>query len=1014
MKKINRILLVTLAFIMLISSLPAYADEDYGAPSPSPSPSYQKTTDQLTEVAAFSVSAETEEKIYAEAEVEPEIIVQPEDKKKSNEELETETEAEQTDEETEKPETVSAEKAFENAEPLPAQNAETEGDSSSSMIVDDAEDSSVRADVIYSVIIKTENNQFYRGFTRDMVQEILAAIGFLYPDYMRVKMNVFAYRLKKTNRDDRMFTKLASGIISDHWTDLLPDSFDFDALEEVDIAKYIQQSDRVLVIGKFDNIDGEKFRKMFLGKTETQKWLNLLVDVKESVEEDPQLPVYQVQNTVKTAFDIFTSFESKNFPHKISLTQSRDQDYRLEFPDDTLACHVIITENKSNVGGKQENVIDFPDMQLITIKCDGQDGSLQLENNGLEKTLLVCYSLNPFSAEYHADAGKSYSIQDQPVVSVSITKKEEENEQGIIIAPEEWKASLTRIDESGIIDLPLVQEEMTYTHQMDFKAFDTGEYAYEFKVWNEKHSEFHWEKTFTVQVEDKAPWLKDEAMPFNGKTEEYYLDAPIQLNLSETRFDLEPIFDDDGGTSGLTYFIDSADVPGITINGYYLEIEPEKMPEGLTEIQIKAMDQHEHISEQAYPMAFKIKRVKQYIQADTKAEFFIESSKKKGDKLSVGAQISYPEEIEEYILHLNDEQMYALQAQYIVKVQIDSEEPYQLLADKNILHRDVVSYQDVFTLPLKTGEHNVRFTVVFKYEDQEILLKEENKQFQIENQPPVMIDKPEQDIALEIPGPWILQGGIRQTEEKRHLDQMIRTEPLDEITVTVIGDNLHLTSKEGSTFIISDQDNADIGNTIVWDTVNDQEAPTLLFKTEKRGDGVVTLEIEDQDKAKADPVTFRISTRYHDEAGLNLKGIIIVAAILLLILTLVLIRVLKPKFKKEHMIVVSLGNYERVLCLEKWKKNVVSIEELLVYCEVPAWKDLLTNNINHLFLKPGGQKCAAYLLNAKKIGVDVYINSRLEESNRIPLSHDNVAEIYLFSKEPYVSLPDEPLVIRFQ
>lgn len=884
------------------------------------------------------------------------------------------------------------------------------------------------ADVTYCIVIKTENDSF-TGLSRDTVQELLAAIGFLYPNDLRIKMNVLTYRAKKTDAFSRglVYTSLVSGFISDHWLDLLPERFVFDSLlEEENVGQRIQEADNVLIIGDFTEAELIRLQNW---KKNSQHWCRIINGESRSAAQSEIVTIFplQVRNVIEASKEIFCTFETGRFPQKIFMEKSSDPDYSLQVSDGGLYCHVIITGNKGNIGYSQEKVAEFPDASLYRIKTKNLLDSiaLQLDNNGTEKMLLISEFINPYNVTFDLQKNNSvYSIKEKPIITATVEKKQDDIFQGIDINMDEWKASLYLVDENGEDQsLEITQDALQYASELNFETFKTGKYHYRFKVWNENNSDYYWEKDYFLQIKNEPPKLikKNE-----NKQVSYYLSVPVQLNSNpETSFDLAPLFYDDSGIEQLSYYIEPMEVQGIQIIGDKLNINPEQLQEGMTEVTVYAKDQFDQPSEDGYRIAFSVMRVAEYLNSNDQGLDL--SSDKEGTKdkpLTVFVTYHFPETVNAYLMQLKKdgklmELREKLRAEGTVSSNLGNEEitkqlTFELQEDDDDLFQ-VCFKAEMEKVDLDTGECMLHVSVSMDGDAFKEAQKEADEQYTIINQPPALKQEVSQvqNIQFEIPGPWILQKNYCDNEKQYRLDELIDTEPLDIITINISGKSMQLTAKEGHSYIISDQDSKTIdNNTITWDTAQDDNIPTLVFKATKRGETEVHLEITDQDNASASPLTFLFTTRYHDEARLNTIGVITVSLIILLVLMAIILYLIKPSFSQNSKVTVSLGTYQQELSLEKWRKKQVSIEDILIYCGIPMWKDFLNDNVKKIVLKPGGKKSAAVILNACKYDIQVKVNHALLNNNRIFLKQGDTVELYIYADTSVDPEPSEPITLR--
>lgn len=834
------------------------------------------------------------------------------------------------------------------------------------------------AEVSYCIIARYDGSQFGDGLSWESLEEIVSAVGFLYPEYVKARFSVLALK-----QDSTEGITLFSGSIDAGMPVFFPEAMV--TVSSVPLEKSIQSANRIVLIGQFSNDECAAFLDAC---SEEQKWL--LITEAQSITEE-KIPWISAGSVLSTAKQIYEFFEEDSFPQQLVLETTTLTEYSLaaNTEGDLLACHILAEGIQEAESIDPEVWAVFPNYSFYSWK-QSVDHTLQLANDGHEKEILICRSFNPYSLDCRMDDNPVWGVKDKPSITVEVRLKPEYEKYAhcIPLTSEEWHAQLyweNRDDEP----IGFSQDGMCFFSCLDLSTFVTGEHQLILDVWNERSPSVHWQKIHNLLVENHTPELTSQA----SAEWVYYLSAPIDPNVP-TEIDLSSIFTDDGGAEFLSFSMEPSQTAGVSLAGSLLSVVPEELTQEETLLHIIASDQAGQKS-CAYDLRLSRVMLRESLN-NGRVVITLNGGEQKGTPLSVCAEYFFTEDVKNYFTVLTEEQQDQFRQMLHPSIQIDGKEPFPLTEMNQVPMSDTaVAYEATYDDILPTGNHTIEFLLSLNNETAPFA--SETATMEVKNQRPQILFT-EESIILEIPGPFFLNQNIETQQTELKLDAVVGVEPLDVITLKATGKTMRLYKINENAYLFTDEDAQDEPvDSIHWDTAG--AAPSITIRKTCHGSEEIKIYISDQDGAapEVSPLILAVEARYRNQHQLFLIFWIAVGLVLALNVSIILVNVLKPRFTSNHQLTVTYDDYHCVLNLHSWKKKGISLQEVLIFSGAPI-PDVLPPQLEKVSITPGRREYAAVIRNAKKYGVVVIQDNAEQDRNRILVKAENPVEINLGAK----------------
>ncbi len=638
-----------------------------------------------------------------------------------------------------------------------------------------------------------------------------------------------------------------------------------------------------------------------------------------------------------------------------------------EVPGVALADGVITVTPEQLAGDAAEFTVTASDRSGLTAE------------NVFRVNVLTPYAMKTDVSKPGA-GGAAYSMGDRPLVTASIDLTQGVDEKTFRFNPGEWTVTAELTDANGTRTQPMAWQDGVFAAELDLSGQKT-DLSVRVKAENSRDAGLNLTSagTVTLTVENDAPALAEDApaadltLWFDEPGRE---DADLTLSLADS-------FTDDGGKEGLTYRLDPADLPGITLDGGTLTVCAAKLApdgDGKVVFTVTAEDRGGKTAERTFTLT-PIDVMKTLQGGET--VLTIDGGGAKDAALTLTGAWKLPEILADYAkanpLTLTGTITFdgvGLEAER------SEEAPYTWTAGVTQA-RETGSHTAVFTASLADGAELGRAEAAA----------------QTDNANPALKDPfGGTPVQLEVPGPWFLFSDIRKDSVTRPVSDFIGAyEALDVITFTLTSSDpdAGLWEKDGAYYFMDGESaNMKRAESIVWDTSG--EAPKLTLRHSVHGTGRAELRARDQDGAEAEnsPVRITLTARYHEEDTLILIAAIALGAVQAIILLLVVRQLLKPKFGAEDWLYADYGGCESAFPVASWKKKGLSLREVLIYSGLPVTGELPAQ-ADKVMLMPGRRSGALVLRGVKLLENGVQIDGAAQDRNRIQAERDTRVNIGL-------------------
>ena len=426
---------------------------------------------------------------------------------------------------------------------------------------------------------------------------------------------------------------------------------------------------------------------------------------------------------------------------------------------------------------------------------------------------------------------------------------------------------------------------------------------------------------------------------------------PVDLDQSKfTMLNLEELFSDDAARP-LAYTVQmTPETEGILKNGNRLEINPDQMTAGSYSLEITAQDD-EGMSETHTVQVVCHDVLTLLNQEDMfTAQVSIQQTAPfhKDSPLTARMEVTCGDEILEYVRQLSDESLASFRKNFSLSFAgIDGIEsgPAELVFEEN----GTISGSAEVPAPRPAGDYTIRGTLSITNKKDDIT---GDTSVTIANKPPELISTNKMSPTLLIPGPLFLNQDIKAESYDIPVDQMIRTEVLDVLSIRFCGmNNGHFVEQEDGSWLYTDAEEPASDRTeIKWE--DGKPFPGLKVEAAHHGQYQMTMIVED-DNGESVEIPISLKTEYKDEQTLLMIAIGAASLIALLILILIIRQLTKPKYRENDVLNVEANGVKHEVHVEDWKKKGITLRELLIYSGAPLLGEVNMKVCDKILFMPG-------------------------------------------------------------